>query len=245
MRAPRLKTSKLVIGYSLEALEFASAERAMIILNEEHKPHELHHPAKFKSWNQLSFHLGMAGLIPLPSAVDTIRIESQVAHVSTEHYRKIMIEFEELYLFDLDRVEGLPVKEEITEYIVYDWFDIKRGAKQASCRILGSTSFVNQLVFYPSLRRDGNTGNIKDCYTISYITPPEMESFSSSHTAARLAAMSMIKSAGLRGPPRTVNDKTHYLNLILEHARRDIYKHRKKITHQGLPEYVYCCNISK
>jgi len=243
-QTPILKTDKLVIGYSLSALQYAKINNAMLLVNGTLKPHALDRMEDLRSWNALSFELGFACLTPIPSKIETIKIEEKIASVFTEFYKKIQISFNELYIFDLECVSGLPLREEVTEYLVYDWFDIKRGAKQASCKILSPQKFINELVFYPSSRRDGNSGDIKDCYTKSYILAAKINLFENSQTAARLGALSMIKKNGLKGPPRSINEKVRYLNVVLQHADRDIYKHKKKyILSEDIPEHVYCCNV--
>jgi len=245
LQPPVLKTSKLVVGHSLQALRFALENSAMLLLNHELKPHSIEQPSQHDEWNVLSFRLGLRGLSPIPSAVRSIRIDERIANVATEFYRKIQIKFEQLYLFDLERVEGLPVKENIMEYVVYDWFNIKRGAKQPSCSILGSDKFINKVVFYPSVRRDGNTGLIKDCYTKSYVEGKNLMEFDYCATVVRLGTAAAIKNMGFKGPARHINGKQHNLNLVLEHDRREVFKHRKEfIGHDLLPSYIKCCNIS-
>ena len=94
---PNLKTNKLVIGYSLEALEYSKKTRASLLINGELKPHRYEHPEQHRRWNLLSFELGMAGLQPIPSKIEGIRIEEGVANISTEFYRKIRISFDEYF----------------------------------------------------------------------------------------------------------------------------------------------------
>ena len=88
----------------------------------------------------------------------------------------------------MELVDGLTAQEEIEEYVVYDWFNIKRGAKQAPCKILTSHRLLlKKWFFIPSIRRDGNDGSFKDCYTKSYIGADVIEEFEHSETAAKFA----------------------------------------------------------
>ena len=158
----------------------------------------------------------------------------------------IKIRFEELYIFDLDRVGALAIEEKIENYIVYDWFNIRRGAKQAACTIESPRDFVKKLVFYPSARKDGNDGSFKDCYTKSYISAHELQEFQCSETVAKFAAMRLIKENGLHGPPREFEDKVHHLNIILEHDKRELHKHEKEfIIGEDVTSNIFCCNVSK
>ena len=219
---------------------------AILLINGDNHPHSIEEKQKADTWYRLTFDLGMRGLLPIPSEIESIRIEEKVAKVTTEFYRMIKIRFEELYVFDLDLVGGLPIEEKIEDYIVYDWFNIKRGSKQAPCKILTPREFVKKLVFYPSARKDGNDGTFKDCYAKSYISSDNLQEFDYSETAAKFAAMKLIKENGIRGPTRKVGDKTHHLNLVLEHDKRDLYKNKKEfVIDPDLPANIFCCNISK
>ena len=243
LTAPILKTARLVVGYSLSALQYAHTSGAMIIVNGTQRPHRLEKSNDHDEWHLLSYTLGLAGLSPIPSAVESIRIEKNVAHVATENYRQIKIHFDELYLFDLDCVEGLGVTEEVEEYLVYDWFKIRCGALQETDSLTTSNSFVKEVVFYDSERNEGSRP-LKDCYSRSVIKAADLEGFESSGTAAKMATLKLIQEAGLRGSTRQINNTTHYLNVAIEHDRRDLYKFKKKyILNEELPSNVFCCNV--
>jgi len=227
-------------------LQFAKAHNAMILINGTTTPHSVADREGENQWYRLTFELGMRGLSPIPSSIEGIRIADSVANVTTEFYRLIKIHFKELYIFDMELVGGVPVEEKVEEYIVYDWFDIKRGAKQPPCKILTSADFVKELVFYPSARKDGNDGSFKDCYTKSYILAHQLNEFEYSETAAKLTTLRLIKENGIRGPSRRSREREHYLNLVLEHNRRESHKNHKVFIHADeLPANIYLCNITE
>jgi len=241
---PELKTSALVIGYSLEALQCARSQGGLLLVNSELKPHVYEKREIFKEWTQLSFYLGMSGAHPLPSKIHSIRIDGHAANVTTEFYKLIKIEFEELYIFDMELVEGLPIEEEVQQYEVYDWFNITRGAKHPSCQILRPDSFLRKVVLYPSKRGAGASRGLRDCYTQSYMTPDELTTFECSETAARLGTTSILKKNGFKGPSRVDQGITSYSSLELVHHHRDIYKYKKTfLTNEELPTHIFCCNI--
>jgi hypothetical protein len=243
---PELDIEKVVIGYGLEALRFAKTNSAALLVNGTYVPNEVERKGHAEEWFRIAFELGMRGLTPIPSEIDSIRIEGNTAKITTEFYRMIKINFKELYVFDMERVSGIAVKEYIKNYIVYDWFDIKRGAKQPSCRILTPTDFVRKLIFYPSARKDGNDGSFKDCYTKSYIPSDMLQRFEYSETAAKFAAIKLIRKNGIRGPQRKFGDSVRYLNLVLQHDRREVYKHEKEfIIDDNLASNIYCCNVAE
>ena len=217
----------------------------MLLINGGTTPHSIADKDNENKWYRLTFELGMRGLSPIPSAVEGIRMTDSMANVTTEFYRLIKIHFKELYIFDMELVTGLPVEEKVEEYVVYDWFNVKRGAKQPACKILTSTDFVKELVFYPSIRKDGNDGSFKDCYAKSYISAHHMNEFEYSETAAKMITMRLIKQNGLQGPSRSFGEREHSLNLILEHDRREEHKNQKIfIGAEELPDNIYLCNIT-
>lgn len=234
MKTPRLYASKLIIGYCIEALQYATACGGTLLVNDPRRPHSLEKKDDHESWHNLSFELGLRGQTPIPSEIESIRIADNVAHIATEYFRKIEVQFEELYVFDLERVDGLPLEEEVKEYLIYDWFNIRRGAALDVDRITSNERFIKEAVFYPSERVDGNTRDLKDCYSISYVNAEELYSFESSETSARLAVDSLMRT--------TIQDLG--TTPLLEHNRRDIYKHKKRYSiNEELPTNIFCCNI--
>lgn len=234
-----------MIGYSLEALQFAKTNDAMLLLNGATTPHSIADKDRENQWYRLTFELGMRGLSPIPSRIEKIRVDNNTVNITTEFYRLIKIHFEELYIFDMELVEGLTVEEKVEEYVVYDWFNIKRGALQAPCKILTSTDFIKEVVFYPSLRKDGNDGSFKDCYTKSYVASQALQDFEHSETAAKMATLRLIKENGMRGPSRAVGEKVHYLHVVLEHDKRELHKNKKEfMCIDDLPPNIYLCNTT-
>ena len=235
-----------MIGHSLEALRLAKMQNAMLLINGDVPLNSVEHKILYDEWHYLTFELGMRGLLPIPSDIEQIRIENSVAKITTEFYRLIKISFEKLYIYDMDLVGGVPAEEKIEEYVVYDWFNIKRGAVQAACKILTPRDFVRQVVFYPSARKDGNDGSFKDCYTKSYISSEDLQEFENSETAAKLAALRMFKENGIRGPKRASGDTVYYLNLVLEHDRREFHKNKKEfIQDDEVPSNINFVNTTK
>ena len=216
----------------------------MLLINGATTPHSIEQKERENQWYRLTFDLGMRGLTPIPSTIEGIRIEKNVANVTTEFYRMIKIHFEKLYIYDMELVTDIAAEEKIQEYIVYDWFNIKRGAKQAECKILTAEDFIKEVVFYPSARKDGNDGSFKDCYTKSYVSAAELAEFGHSETAAKLATTRLLKERGFRGPSRSFGEKVHYLNIILEHDRRELHKNKKEfVQSDDLPSNISFLNI--
>jgi len=235
-----LKLKKVVVGHTLQALRYANINNATLLVNDVQTPNEITNKEDSLEWYRLSFELGMRGLLLAPSRVENIRIDENLVKITTENYNLIKRSFDELYIFNLERVEGIPAEESVEQYVVYDWFDIKRGAKQPSCRILTSKDFVRELVFYPSIRKDGNNGTFKDCYTKSFIKPQHLKEFEYSETSARLKALNLMMQNGFSGPARQVAEKNYHLSIVLEHSRRELYKFKKSYSvNDDLPENIF------
>ena len=218
----------------------------MLLVNGSTTPHSIEEKDRENKWYRLTFDLGMRGLTPIPSAIENIRIEENVVNITTEFYRMIKIHFEDLHIFDMELVGGISAQEKVNDYVVYDWFDIKRGAKQASCKILTPNNFIKKLVFYPSQRRDGNDGSIKDCYVKSYIAADDLDKFEYSETAARLGVLKLIKDNGIKTTRKVTTGGRQNLNLVLKHNRRELHKNNKEfIQSDDLPSNTHFCNISQ
>lgn len=233
-------TKKLAIGRTLRTLQFAVENGAMAIISDYSPPNEIEDPKGHMEWHHLSFVLGLRGLVPIPSDIENIRVGGKFVNVATEFSKLIKIQFQELYIFDVEKTTGLDIQEKVSEYAVYDWFNIKRGARQTMQSIESDDMFVSKLCFYPSKRIDGNHRKLKDCYSKSYIKPEDLEKFEFSETAAKFAAMKLIKENNIKGPMRRFGSKEHRLNLVLEHDYREFRKNKKEfIINESLPSNIF------
>lgn len=196
-------------------------------------------------WHQILFKLGMAGLKPIPSVIETIRIEGNVIKVFTENYRMIKLLFEELYVYDFERVEGLPVEERVNEYLVYDWFNVRRGSQQPTTRVKTEDKLVNEINLYKSIRYDSDLGRIDICVK-SFIALENLNDFDYSETTVRLITSKLLKENGIKTVWKRTKGGYQNIYLVLEHDRRELYKHKKEfILNEELPSNVFCCNITK
>ena len=61
-----------------------------------------------------------------------------------------------------------------------------------------------------------------------------------------MAALRVFKENGIRGPKRAVGDKVYYLNLVLEHDRRELHKNKKEfIQNDEVPSNINFVNTTK
>ena len=65
----------------------------MLLVNGVTTPHSVEEKDRENQWYRLIFNLGMRGFTPIPSEIETIRIEGSTAKITTEFYRMIKIHF--------------------------------------------------------------------------------------------------------------------------------------------------------
>ena len=165
-------------------------------------------------WNRIYFLLCMSGLIINPLPTQNIRIEdNEIIYVTTGN-RKVIVEIDEMIEFEKEQ----------EKYLVYDWFDVKSGAKHEFDHLEDSKNFFVQFLrFYPSMRR--NVRRAKDVVAISNLTKDDLVDFNYSEGMARLKTIKMMKEAGIRGKSNGISKagyKLHYA-VKLEHSHREAF----------------------
>lgn len=183
--------------------------------------------AKDIIWEKLYFYLTLAGLNPVADKASSINIvpPGTCCKVFTHKARMIKISFEELIIFSDEGVSGLPtpISFPTKKYKVYDWFDVRSGMKHEYDFLEDDDYFVNQILFYPTDRVDGNQP-FKDAVSISYLTEEQLTSFDYSDINARFKTLKMMKEAGIRGARngRDMLDKNKfkYYAVRIENSHR-------------------------
>ena len=138
----------------------------------------------------------------------------------------VKVKYSELFVFDDYNLYGLSVPTTgHDKYVVYDWFVVKSGMKHEYDLIYDKADFVNELIFYPSERIDGEH-NLKDVVGVSYLSKEQLDDFEYSDINARFKTLYMMKQAGIKGARngRDMKDKTKYkyYSVKLETVSRDI-----------------------
>ena len=137
---------------------------------------ELESPLVIDRRNVL-YDLNMRGLSPFSNLVSGVLVdlkESQL-RVSLKNNLFFFVNFEKLYVFDTTNVVGLPVEvPEVSEYRVFDWFDVKSGMKHDLGQLSYNSDFVKEIYFYISPRIDGNK-ILKDLVVESLLTGEYVE----------------------------------------------------------------------
>jgi len=170
----------IVLGWREEAVSFAREHGYHLIVNSDQRPfHHFVGCQDIKSkWYEGIFDLGMRSLLPIPFDVQTVGLnEEGRLKIVTEGNTKVLINFKQLHLFDLDNCGSLGVEEVITDYLVHDMFDITAGSCVGRDIVLKPRgAFVNLIEFVTSNRIDRNTsGDFKDILTTSVISHEEIK----------------------------------------------------------------------
>tara|TARA_R110002074_G_scaffold136780_2_gene281578 strand:+ start:51 stop:914 length:864 start_codon:yes stop_codon:yes gene_type:complete len=239
---------KIVIGASLEALLYAYSQELPVIYAEpripfrfdeiKHKnlinlgiPGDKHHK-QAELWARLNFFLGLSGLVPLGPNALNMRVSERQLSVTTKNSRNIKFNFNQLVVFNDEKISGLPQikKETRGKSRVVDWINVRSGCSHNLLRLQSDGEFVKEIIFYPTDRSDNR--NLKDLVAISYLTDEEINDFSYSDTMAKFKVIEMMKEAGIRGARngRDVNnpERYKYYAVKVEPAERTIYRDIKK-----------------
>jgi hypothetical protein len=223
--------NKIIIGGSLGALLHGTRHNIPVfyvvpivpLFFEENNKGE----SKQQMWNDLSFHMSLSGLLPGGDNIQTLRVEHEnTLKIVTSNNALFRYTFDELLIFDLDKVDGISFRKKEEMFKVIDWVNIRSGMVHEHDTLEDTeSSFVNKIYFYPSERIDGNH-NKKDLVAVSYMSKKQIDSVEYSDTYIRFKVIDMMKKAGIRGARngRDQNDKTRfkYYAVKAEPAERDI-----------------------
>ena len=194
----------VVLGWREEAVSFARKHGYHLIVNSDQRP--FHHFVGYQDikskWYEGIFDLGMRSLLPVPFAVQAIALDDGKLKVVTEGNTKVLINFNKLHIFDLDNCRYMGAEEVISDYLVYDMFDITAGSRLGRDIILKPKDmFVKLIEFVTSNRIDRNTaGDFKDIITTSIINHDEIKSFDCSETIVRIFLERQLKEHKITQP---------------------------------------------
>ena len=143
-----------------------------------------------QAWDRLCFLLSMSGLLLFPNNISNARMSEDIVEVITNNNQKIIIECENINVFDND---------ETGWYYVYDYFDWRSGSFHEHSQVDDSDdNFIKKIIFYSS-ERDRVNNNVKDLVGVSYLRDDELEDLEVSPVYSRLKMLRMMKEAGIKG----------------------------------------------
>ena len=255
MRAHNIETDEVVIGASLSALLYSYYTGFPLVYVETNIPFRFDYfepyfdldkiveqpaPKEFVTldlkkevglpkrdmWERLYFMLSLSGKIPFAEKVKAIRIEDDVKVITTR--KTSTIKCKKVRVFDDRELQGLSQKvsgEEKT-FNVIDWINVYSGTTHSLDFIADiSGSVIEEIIFYPSDRIDGNH-NKKDIVCVSSMTERQLNDYRFSDTYVRFKVESLMKEAGIRGARNGRDqlnpEKYKYYALKLESAEREV-----------------------
>ena len=225
---------KLVIGNTLNAVLYSRENNLPLLLN-SYNP-----PCRFKGsdidiYQEILSSLAMSNNVPISDKIQSIKIEDGFVKIITTRNLMVKVYFEELIVFDDDKVSGLEEPRETineNEIKVIHWITVKSGCKHSVDYLETEDKFVSKVYFYKS-ERFGGDHDFKDVATISYLKEDEIDDIEHSDIYVKYKVKKLMKEAGIRGTRNGKDvdnpEKFKYYDIKLDVTRREITKLRKNI----------------
>tara|TARA_Y100001951_G_C11272527_1_gene259708 strand:- start:329 stop:1237 length:909 start_codon:yes stop_codon:yes gene_type:complete len=165
-------------------------------------------PPKQQVYDKLLALLSLSGLAPFSHLAKSININDDYLRIITEGNKSIDVEYDQLIVFDDNKINGLPhLLENDTNKPtqILDWFEVNLGSTHDVDYIETDSDFVKRIFFYSS-QRDYTQTDKKDLLAISYLTTEDAtHNYQYSDTYAKFKILQCIKEAGIRGPKNGKN----------------------------------------
>ena len=101
------------------------------------------------------------------------------------------------------------------------------------------SDFANKILFYPTIRLDGNHPDKKDLVVISFLNKKQLNTVEYSDSYIRLKTLNLMKQRGIRG---NSNGKDTFYALQIEHSKREIRNIERNI--YNVTEKISFCSSS-
>ena len=149
-------------------------------------------------WERLLFLLSFCGYAPTSDMCHSMRYDGKSLVLNDEFSKIGEVTFDKCYYFGDKNCQNLVTQKNITKkYLCYDWMAFNTGGKHEYDYIKTKDDFVNEILFYISTRRLGNS-TIKDACAISRLTMEQLSDFDYSETMARFKTVYEMKERGMR-----------------------------------------------
>ena len=233
------KFEKVVVGNRLNAVLYSHLNNLPLLLNSYNPPCRFEYldsgELKIDVYQETLSSLALSNNIPVSDKVQSIRIEDKMVKIITTRNLMVKVFYEELILFDDDKVHGLEEPREVingSETKIIHWITVKSGCRHPVDYLETKEKFVNKIYFYKSERFDGNH-DFKDVATISYLKEEEVNGIEYSDIYVKYKVKKLMKEAGIRGTRNGKDvdnpEKFKYYDIKLDVARREITKLRKNV----------------
>ena len=245
-----IKYDKVVVGSSVEAVEYARRNKIPILLSNDECPFRFDEhdgSPKIEIWSKGLWEIGMQGNNPLSLPADLIRITEEKIQITYAGSKSVEVEYNKCFLFDSHRNVRHHLDqcgEESGLYRVFDWLSIDRCEGHDKERISTGDDFVNEIIFYPSDRIDGRH-SFKDVVAVSYLTEDQLGEFDFSDTMCVFKVRHHMLESGIRGRVSYYNKKgnAHRYKVRLRPSSREVEKISKTF-YRSTDKVHFCENIS-
>ena len=247
---------KVVVGGDLRSLIFAATHNCPVVFVNPKPPFRfdkieyIPNLSKFgfpqgeevfelELWERMFFILGFAGLCPLSSRAQSIRVKEDTLIITTENMRVIKAKFNKLIVFEDEHLQTLPEirRRESLENLVFDWFNVRYGCRHEVNVLHGDDNFISRVHFYPTDRSDNKT--LKDAVAVSYLEDNHLKDLDFSEYMARFKVEDKMRKAGIRGPINGYRNKEPvHLGIKIEHAERQVIPREKRF-YEPDPRYEF------
>jgi hypothetical protein len=210
---------RVVLGADIDALRYAFEHGLPLLYVDPKKPHHL--SDDLCEWHHLYWCLSLAGKIIFANTVTsiTVNLDSGSLKVIYNNRTRIFEGIDKFYIFDESKVAGLPASIKMSTDVVevLDWINVRSGMRHEHDKIENPSQFMKTILFYPTLRIDGNH-DLKDICVKSYLTDTEVSQFEHSELVVKIKTQEAMKEVGIRGAGNGVGK---FLSIKLESDRRE------------------------
>jgi hypothetical protein len=178
--------------------------------------------------------LSLKGLNMFANKVATVRVVGDnLIKVVTQNSRVFKIQYDKLYIFDDQNVEGIKVsyRNGALSYRVLDWYDIQSCAPHDIKKLTSNEDFVKEVHFVEG----GEYLKDRNLVAVSYLDDPRTQAAKGLEIYVRYKVLSMMKDAGIRGRKNGINEKTgeHYrVSIKLAYKRREVVEIKDLISNE-------------
>jgi len=223
----------VVIGGNLRAVQYSRENNYPLILNRLEKVYPFDSPYVDLRDNLLA-DLSLEGLNMFANKVATVRIgEDNSIKVVTQNSRVFKIQYDKLYIFDDQNVEGIKAsyRKGSLGYRVLDWYDIQSCAPHDIKKLTSEEDFVKEVHFVEG----GEYLKDRNLVAVSHLDGPRMHTDEGLEIYVRYKVLSMMEDAGIRGRKNGINKETgeHYrVSIKLAYKRREVIEIKDLISNE-------------
>lgn len=216
-----ISENNLVVGGDLKSLLLSIIKDCPLVVNNPNPPVfiEKFHPnidlspfglkpnsPKLELWKRLMFILSIESRLLNPQQFSSIEINSKDNILTALSERnKTLFSYENLYVTDPFGIRGTKYyTKQKKKRKVYDFFDVPSSTRTELNEIRREENFINQIMFYPSLRKNTHS-YVKDLCIVSYLTEEEINSHDYSDTSVRLITKRILGEHGIKGTKNGLN----------------------------------------